>query len=58
MEIILIYWNVLRLLYCNIPLENINVIDYCVHCSNDVKFYSYRKDPKSLNRIFSFIFIK
>ncbi|AID44802.1 hypothetical protein SFBM_0822 [Candidatus Arthromitus sp. SFB-mouse-Japan] len=45
-------------LNCNIPLENINVIDYCVHCSNDVKFYSYRKDPKSLNRIFSFIFIK
>ncbi len=45
-------------LNCNIPLENINVINYCVHCSNDVKFYSYRKDPKSLNRIFSFIFIK
>lgn len=58
--------NNLNLLECiktsvlngNIPLENINVIDYCVHCSNDVKFYSYRKDPKSLNRIFSFIFIK
>lgn len=45
-------------LSCNIPAENINVIDYCVHCSNDIKFYSYRKDPKSLNRIFSFIFIK
>lgn len=43
---------------CNIPIDNLNVIDYCVHCSKDVKFYSYRNEPNSLNRIFSFIFIK
>lgn len=40
-----------------IPDENINVIDYCTYCSEDVKFYSYRKDSTSLNRIFSLIFI-
>lgn len=37
--------------------QNINLINYCTHCSNDVKFYSYRRDKESLNRIFSFIFI-
>ena len=37
--------------------QNINVINYCTYCSEDVKFYSYRKNNLSLNRIFSFIFI-
>lgn len=46
------------ILYKDVPEENINVTKYCTYCSEDVKFYSYRKDPESLNRLFSFIFIK
>lgn len=46
------------ILYKDIPVENINVTEYCTYCSRDVKFYSYRRDPESLSRIFSFIFIK
>ena len=37
--------------------ENVNVIGYCTYCSEDIKFYSYRKDRTSLNRILSTIFI-
>lgn len=37
--------------------KNIHFIDYCTYCSSDFKFYSYRRDNKSLNRIFSFAFM-
>lgn len=37
--------------------KNINSCEYCTYCSENIKFYSYRKDKNSLNRIFSFIFM-
>lgn len=36
---------------------NISSCNYCTYCSEEVKFYSYRKDKTSLNRILSFIFM-
>ena len=36
---------------------NISSCNYCTYCSEEVKFYSYRKDTTSLNRILSFIFM-
>lgn len=44
-------------IYRGIPIQNIISSNYCTYCSEDVKFYSYRKDKLSLNRLFSFIFI-
>lgn len=43
--------------YMGVPIQNITSLNYCTYCSEDVKFYSYRKDKSSLNRLFSFIFI-
>ena len=37
--------------------NNIHIMNYCTYCSTDPKFYSYRRNKESLNRIFSFIFI-
>lgn len=37
--------------------NNINIMNYCTYCSTNLKFYSYRRDNSTLNRIFSFIFI-
>ncbi len=59
------YNNNLNLLECikisltssGILSENIHVIDYCTYCSEDIKFYSYRRNRNSLNRIFSLIFV-
>ncbi len=45
------------ILSSNLSRENIKTMGYCTYCSEEVKFYSYRKDNGSLNRIFSFIFI-
>lgn len=43
--------------YAGVLNENITFSNYCTYCSQDVKFYSYRRDKESLNREFSFIFI-
>ncbi|MFW2488403.1 peptidoglycan editing factor PgeF [Clostridium chromiireducens] len=38
--------------------ENINSIDLCTYCSEDVKLHSYRKSQGSYGRMFSFIILR
>ncbi|EKQ53735.1 MULTISPECIES: peptidoglycan editing factor PgeF [unclassified Clostridium] len=37
--------------------ENINSINLCTYCSNDIKLHSYRKSNGSYGRMFSFIIL-
>lgn len=43
---------------CNINDENINIIDECTYCSQDVKLHSYRRTNGDYGRMFSFVVIK
>lgn len=38
--------------------ENINHINLCTLCSNEIELHSYRKNTNAYKRLFSFIFIK
>lgn len=38
--------------------ENINSINLCTHCSEDIKLFSYRKSKGAYGRLFSFVIVK
>lgn len=43
---------------CNIREENINSIDLCTHCEDEIKLFSYRGSNGDYGRLFAFALIK
>ncbi|MCM8710482.1 peptidoglycan editing factor PgeF [Clostridium sp. SYSU_GA19001] len=47
-----------QLEYLGVSSKNINTMNLCTYCNEEIQLFSYRKSKENYGRMFSFIFIK